>query len=1010
MRASRWATLCVALLLPVAAAGQNDPAFYGLGDLPGGSVGSTATAVSTDAGTVVGHAEGSTGTQAVRWTEAGGLQGLGSAPSRASGVSANGSVIAGTATNSNDAGRAVRWNSSGAITFLGTFSCTLCAGAATGEGISGNGQVVVGSGLEVPLFGSAHVNAARWPSGGTSISDLGDLPGGGDAGMAQDATTTGSVIVGDTDATAGPTGFWWNGSMHGLPGLPGAAYSTGARAISDDGTTIVGEANSNPSSTSFLVPVRWTGASYGTIQSLGALPGQTSARGQALDVTPDGSLIVGTTRNLAGEDVAFLWDAANGMRSLAEVLEEEYGVDLAGWQLHEATGISQVNGFGEFTVVGAGTNPSGDDEGFVAILSPTDCNDGVDGDGDLLIDFPADPQCTSPGDRSEEADCSDGIDNDGDGQTDFPADTACTSASDLSELPDCSNGFDDDGDGQIDYPADPGCKTAASQSEQPACNDGVDNDGDTTVDLADTGCLAPSDTNEGADCGDGVDNDGDGLFDFPADPDCTSASDPSEDPACFDFVDNDGDGRTDYPAAYPRCRSLTDATEAPECYDGVDNDGDLAADFPADPQCPGPLYDVESPAQVSPGDLLVVDRGAATLFAIDPVTGDEQILSQGAELVSPEGLAQRADGRLVLSSPSGLFEVGLATGKQLRRSSGGFVSGGGLPLAATSAGNLLALDTAGIHRVTWNPSGTGATTTPLTLPVGGNPGQLHIFLGYSLALADDDTVYTTGIGLLGDGVFRAELAPPSVSKVTPGFLSHSWRDIARESASTLLAVGLHYTLGEGVFRIDTNAGSVTALSTGAAWIQPESVAVGAGGAIYVADSGTCDGEGACSGGLVAHVNPGSGARTVVRSGIFSGTLQIAVAGTPPVACADGIDSDGDGLVDLADPGCANASDASERNAAFPCDNGLDDDGDGLFDFPHDPGCKDPTWTLENPACDNDVEDDTDGKIDWDGGPGAGVPDPQCVGKPWQKSENPTCGFGAELILLLPLLSRLRRRR
>jgi uncharacterized membrane protein len=1009
MKARLCIALCVAALIPVAAAGQNDPAFYGLGDLPGGSVGSAATAVSTDATTVVGHAEGSNGTEAVRWTEAGGLQGLGSTPSRASGVSDTGAVIAGTATNSSDAGRAVRWSSSGAITFLNTFSCTLCAGAATGEGISGNGQVVVGSGLEVPLFGSPHVNAARWPSGGTSISDLGDLSGGGDAGMAQDATTTGSIIVGGADSSAGPAGFWWNGSMHQLPGVAGAAYSANALAISNDGTTIVGEANTDPSSTSFLVPVRWTGSNYATIQTLGALPGQTSARGAALDVTPNGSMIVGTTRDLAGKDVAFLWDAANGMRSLAQVLEEEYGLDLGGWQLEVANGISQVNAAGEFTVVGEGTNPAGQPEGFVAILSPTACNDGIDNDGDLQADYPADPQCTAPGDRSEGPDCSDGLDNDGDGQTDHPADANCTSPADLSELADCGNGIDDDGDGLIDHPADPGCKTAASQDEEPACNDGADNDGDTLVDTADDGCLAASDTNEGLDCGDGIDNDGDGLFDFPADPDCTSASDPSEDPACFDFVDNDGDGRLDYPAAYPRCRDADDASEAPECYDGEDNDGDGEADFPDDPQCPGPLYDVEAPNQVSVGDILVVDRGLDTLFKIDPNTGAEQILSQGALLDLPEGLARRADGRVVLASPSGLFEVGLATGRQMRRSTGGFSSAGGLPVAADPLGNLLVEDTTGIHRVTWNPTGTGTTSTLVALPLGGSPGQLHVFVGYSLVVEDADTVLTTGIGTLGDGVFRVELAPPSTAKVTPGVTTHMWRDLTAETPTTLLAVGDHFSLGEGVFRIAEAGGAVTALSTGTAWVRPESVAVG-GGNVYVADSGTCDANGACTGGLVARVNPSTGARTVVRSGIFGGTLQLAVVAAVPGACADGIDSDGDGLVDLNDPGCANAADTSERNAAAPCDNGLDDDGDGLFDFPLDPGCKDPTWTLENPACDNDVNDDADGKIDWDGGPGGGPPDPQCVGKPWQKSENPTCGFGAELVLLLPLLSRLRRRR
>ena len=34
--------------------------------------------------------------------------------------------------------------------------------------------------------GSRHVNAARWPSGGTGISNRGDLPGGGDAGVTEE--------------------------------------------------------------------------------------------------------------------------------------------------------------------------------------------------------------------------------------------------------------------------------------------------------------------------------------------------------------------------------------------------------------------------------------------------------------------------------------------------------------------------------------------------------------------------------------------------------------------------------------------------------------------------------------------------------------------------------------------------------------------------------------------------------------------------------------------------------
>jgi cytochrome c553 len=67
---------------------------------------------------------------------------------------------------------------------------------------------------------------------------------------------------------------------------------------------------------------------------------------------------------------------------------------------------------------------------------------------------------------------------------------------------------------------------------------------------------------------------------------------------------------------------------------------------------------------------------------------------------------------------------------------------------------------------------------------------------------------------------------------------------------------------------------------------------------------------------------------------------------PPVAqCADGIDNDGDGLIDFpADPGCTDANDNDEFNAPPPpvaqCADGIDNDGDGLVDMA-DPGCSSP---------------------------------------------------------------------
>lgn len=68
----------------------------------------------------------------------------------------------------------------------------------------------------------------------------------------------------------------------------------------------------------------------------------------------------------------------------------------------------------------------------------TQCNDGVDDDGDLLVDFPDDPGCSSAFDLYENETttaCNDGVDDDNDGQIDL-ADDDCEGAYDDREQPD----------------------------------------------------------------------------------------------------------------------------------------------------------------------------------------------------------------------------------------------------------------------------------------------------------------------------------------------------------------------------------------------------------------------------------------------------------------------------------------------------------------------------------------------------------------------------------------------
>ncbi|MBN2142509.1 hypothetical protein JW711_04215 [Candidatus Woesearchaeota archaeon] len=82
----------------------------------------------------------------------------------------------------------------------------------------------------------------------------------------------------------------------------------------------------------------------------------------------------------------------------------------------------------------------------------------------------------------------------------------------------CRDGVDNDGDGLVDYPADPGCssKNDASELGSNECDDGVDNDGDGNVDTADSGCASAYGTDE-TDCGDGVCEGGETSGTCPAD-------------------------------------------------------------------------------------------------------------------------------------------------------------------------------------------------------------------------------------------------------------------------------------------------------------------------------------------------------------------------------------------------------------------------------------------------------------------------------------------------------------
>jgi probable HAF family extracellular repeat protein len=342
--------------------------FMGLGDLPGGSFYSEAASISADGSVVVGESISGSSTpmfEAFRWTKTGGMVGLGDLSggifrSGADGASADGSVIVGHGISASG-GEPFRWTQTGGMVGLGFVSGSMGSGALC---TSADGSIVAGViywGILVSPTPKIY-EPFRWTESG-GIVGLGYLPGGSFlSNIHPDSISAdGSIIVGYSDyssgAQSGVQAFRRTeaGGMVGLGALSPGNYNSYGEAISADGSVIVG----NSESVSGREAFRWTEA--GGMVGLGNLPGGWSS---AWAASADGSVIVGGS--FSGLNLeAFIWDEINSIRSLKDVLTNDYGIDLTGWVLNSASSISN-NGL---IIVGDGINPAGANEAWLADLS-----------------------------------------------------------------------------------------------------------------------------------------------------------------------------------------------------------------------------------------------------------------------------------------------------------------------------------------------------------------------------------------------------------------------------------------------------------------------------------------------------------------------------------------------------------------------------------------------------------------------------------------------------------------
>lgn len=369
-RRAAYCGVVVWLTFGCGAHAQDRGCFRGLGILPGWET-SEARAVSADGRVAVGYCTRVTPSRrvyaAVRWWSDGRIEQLSSDSEYAAawGCSEDGTVVVGEFSDTGGT-RAVQWLPGGQQVTLAVPPGTLRSGA---SGVSHDGLSIAGY-----ITSPDHVETAtiwRLPEG----PELLPLPAGITSGQARAISADGSTLVG---SVAGPAVVWdrasrWVGDADpsDLGLLPDFRQSW-AFAVSGDGSIVVGEClREGPGLVSRAF--RWTSSTG--MQDLGSLPG--SLNSSAWCISADGRIISGRSWHPITE-LLWVWSMDAGMTPLSTHLSN-YAISHDGWILNDVFALSKDGS----TLVGGGVNPTGQQEAWVAKLHtcPADLN------GDCFVDF-----------------------------------------------------------------------------------------------------------------------------------------------------------------------------------------------------------------------------------------------------------------------------------------------------------------------------------------------------------------------------------------------------------------------------------------------------------------------------------------------------------------------------------------------------------------------------------------------------------------------------------------------
>ncbi|MEM1422859.1 MAG: hypothetical protein AAGH64_02540, partial [Planctomycetota bacterium] len=363
-----------ALALLALAGAVQAQSFTTLGALPG-TVGATeALGISGDGSTIIGDANA--GFMAFRWTEATGMVALGDLPgggvdSTPHDVSFDGSVIVGTGSTSSG-NRAFRWTASGGVQDLGV----------TGTGVWSRGGAVTADGQTLFGFGPDMGSSGRAIIAWTDAGGASDAIGSGMAVGAGSCSADGAMLGGAGYGAFSAARVWTQaGGLAYVPTPAGSNNANGAtQGVSANGLWAVGWQESQNGNLGFVHRVG------GTTTHVGDLPG-ASENSVLEDVSANGAVAVGFATDTDGKE-AVIWIRGQGLRVLADYLENDLDLDLGGWELTEANGISDDGS----VICGTATNPAiFRTEAFraeIPIINDSLCIADRDGDYDVdLGDF-----------------------------------------------------------------------------------------------------------------------------------------------------------------------------------------------------------------------------------------------------------------------------------------------------------------------------------------------------------------------------------------------------------------------------------------------------------------------------------------------------------------------------------------------------------------------------------------------------------------------------------------------